>query len=94
MNNTNRENRIKRLIYRSWYRGCKETDKILGQFAKEYLSRFSDSELDSFEAILEESDSDIFDWMSGKQQLPEKYKSNRVIKLLKEFDCSELANNV
>lgn len=61
-----RATRIKRIIYRSWHRGCKETDVVLGPFAETRLAGSSDAELDVFEALLEENDSDIWNWLVGK----------------------------
>lgn len=59
--------RLKRLRFRSWHRGCKETDLILGHFCDALLEQLSPSELDDFEHMLEESDADIWDWITGKQ---------------------------
>jgi antitoxin CptB len=73
-----RENRIKKLIYRSWYRGCRETDKILGGYAKDNLHKLSEMELDLFEEILDYADNDIFDWVSGKQPVPEHARQNKI----------------
>lgn len=88
----NREERIKRIIYQTWYRGCKETDRILGLFAREHAHSFADGELDMLEDILNESDSDLFNWISGKEPLPKKYKNNNVMKLLISFDVAEAGN--
>ncbi len=57
--------RLKRLYFRSAHRGSKETDLILGPYAREHLSRMNQAELDVFEAFLDENDSDIWDWVSG-----------------------------
>lgn len=62
--------RLKRLYFRSAHRGSKETDLILGPFAKEHLANMDDGALDEFETFLEESDNDIWDWVCGKS-LPE-----------------------
>lgn len=83
-----RETRIKRLLYQSWYRGCKETDKILGGFAKEHLLDMSDAELDEFEAILEEPDLAFYNWFSGKVALPEKYLDSQVMQRIMAFDVA------
>lgn len=63
-----REIRIKRLTYRSWHRGCKETDIILGHFADSQLPAFDDAQLALFEAFLEEEDADIWKWLTGEWQ--------------------------
>ena len=58
--------RLKRLLYRSWHRGWKETDLILGQFANENLARMGSAEIDIYEQLLDENDADIWDWLVGK----------------------------
>ena len=78
--------RIKRLMYQSWYRGCKETDRILGHFARAHLAEFSVEELDRFEALMEENDADIFAWVTGKKPLPAEYVACPVMKQIMTFD--------
>lgn len=63
-----REVRVKRMTYRSWHRGCKETDIILGHFADHQLPYVDDAELDLYEAFLEEEDADIWKWLTGEWQ--------------------------
>ena len=75
------ENRIKRLRYRSWHRGWKETDLILGRFADENLDKLSENELDIYEKILDENDADIWDWLVEK--LPA--KSNEYNEILEKL---------
>jgi antitoxin CptB len=84
-----REIRIKRLLHQSWYRGCKETDKILGQFAKENLHQFGDKELDEFDAIMNEEDWDIWNWVTGKISLPEEMQNNSVMLQLMKFKFAD-----
>ena len=55
----------KRLRYRSWHRGCKETDLLLGRFADEKLALLPASQLAAYERLLDESDADIWDWLNG-----------------------------
>lgn len=84
-----REKRIKRLLYQSWYRGCKETDKILGPFARACLEEFSDAELDEFEALMAEEDRDLFAWITGMALLPERYQGSTVMQRLLDYDVAE-----
>ena len=58
--------RLKRLIYRSWHRGWKETDLILGGFADENLKKMDDAAIAVYEQLLDENDADIWDWLVGK----------------------------
>lgn len=81
--------RIKRLQYQSWYRGCKETDRVLGWFAKQHLHELDEAELDVFEAILDESDNDIFAWKGG-EPLPERYQGNTVMQRILAFDVASM----
>lgn len=80
-----REKKIKKLKYQAWYRGCKETDKILGPFAREFLDDFSDKEMLEFEQILEFQDVDIYDWLSGKKPTPEDVQANSVFRKITEY---------
>ncbi len=84
------EKRIKRLHYLSWYRGCKETDKILGGFARAHLEELKPAELDEFERILGEDDSDLFDWMTGKRPMPEHYQQSPLMQRILAFDVTSL----
>lgn len=67
----NEENRIKRLRYRSWHRGCKETDLVLGRFADEKLAGLSPAMVETYERLLDENDADIWQWLTGKTAPPE-----------------------
>lgn len=67
---TPRKTRIKRLYYQSWHRGCKETDILFGRFADQVLPTLNDAELDLYEALLKEEDSDIWKWFTGEWPLP------------------------
>jgi antitoxin CptB len=60
------EIRRKRLLFRSWHRGMRETDLLLGPFAERHLGELSPQQLDQFEALLEESDAVLYDWLSGR----------------------------
>lgn len=64
------ETRRKRLLYRSVYRGNKENDILLGQFARAHIASFDAAELDQYERLLAAGDNDIFDWVSGQAQIP------------------------
>ena len=62
--------RRKRLLYRSVYRGNKENDILLGQFARAQIATFDAAELDQYERLLAAGDNDIFDWVSGQAEIP------------------------
>jgi antitoxin CptB len=58
------------LSYRAWRRGFREADLILGPFADAYLDRFTASQLDEFETLLDQPDPDLYDWILGKAEAP------------------------
>lgn len=60
-----RETRLKRLRIRSWRRGTREMDLILGPYADGPLTDHDGAALDAYEALLEESDPDLYAWISG-----------------------------
>ena len=52
-----------RLIYRSWHRGTKELDLILGNFISDNINQLSEDEITEFEALLNSEDPDIYKWI-------------------------------
>lgn len=68
-----REIRLKRLRMRSMRRGIKEMDLILDAYAAENLSEMNDPTLDVFEALLHENDQDLYQWVTGQVNAPEKF---------------------
>ena len=60
----------KRLRFRAARRGFKEADAIFGAFADRHLGELSETELASFEALLDAPDQDVFDWLRGYAPVP------------------------
>ncbi len=65
--------RLKRIRFRAWRRGFREADLILGPFADSRVPGFSTEELPRFEALLDESDHDIWDWVLGAAAAPPEF---------------------
>ena len=72
----------KRLSIRSWRRGTKELDLILGQFSDKYLNEFKMSELNLYEQFLSNDDHLIYSWLFNKEESPKIFKS--LIKRIQE----------
>lgn len=68
-----RENRLKRMAMRSWRRGTKEMDLVLGPFADARLALLGPEALDLYDALLSENDQDIFPWITGAAAVPARY---------------------
>ncbi|HEV2301841.1 MAG TPA: succinate dehydrogenase assembly factor 2 [Stellaceae bacterium] len=79
--------RRKRLMFRSWHRGTREADLILGRFAQAHLAGFDEARLDRYEALLECPDADLFDWIAGRAAPPPAYDHD-VMRLLLAFRYS------
>ena len=60
------ETRLKRLRMRSWRRGTREMDLILGPFADAALAGMDDASLDGYEALLDENDQDLYPWVTAR----------------------------
>ena len=76
--------RRKRLLFRSWHRGTKETDLLVGSFAEQHLAGFSEAELDGYEALLNNDDGDLFDWITGRAPAPAEYDGD-ILRQLRDF---------
>ena len=76
---------LKKLFYRSLYRGCKETDIIFGNFAIEKLSSLSTQELEVYEKLLEVNDNSFYNWITGLEEIPEQYNTS-VFRNIKELN--------
>ncbi|WP_334129149.1 succinate dehydrogenase assembly factor 2 [Sneathiella sp.] len=74
--------RRKRLIHRSLYTGMKETDLLLGGFARKYLDGFTADELDIYESLLDAGDPNIYVWAVGREPVPAEYRSSVMDKLM------------
>jgi antitoxin CptB len=68
-----RETRLKRLNFRSWHRGTREADMMIGGFFDVHSAGWSDAEIDWYENFLEEQDVDIMAWAIGTQDIPAKW---------------------
>ncbi len=73
MNSEIAEHRLKRLRMRSWRRGTREMDLILGPFADDGLALLRASDLDLYENLLNENDQDLYQWFSGQITPPAEY---------------------
>jgi len=64
------EARLKRMAMRSWRRGTKEMDLVLGPWADAHLAGLSAMELEVYEALLAENDQDLMAWILGQTPPP------------------------
>ena len=74
----------KKILYRSEYRGIKETELLLNSFVKKYINDFSITELKQLNGLLNIDDDSLFKWYLNKK-VEIKIPNNKVSKLLKNF---------
>ena len=72
----------KRLSIRSWRRGTKELDLILGRFSDTNLSSLELDQLDLYEQLLANDDHVIHGWLFGKEEGPKTFSG--LIKQIQE----------
>jgi antitoxin CptB len=64
------DERRRRLLYRSWHRGTREADLIMGRFADVHLASLSAAELDEYEHLLDALETDLLSWLTGLLAVP------------------------
>jgi len=67
------EDALKRMRMRSWRRGTKEMDLVLGPFADECLASLAGSTLADYDALLAENDQDLIQWVLGQSAPPDRF---------------------
>ena len=68
------DDRRKRIQFRAWRRGFKEADILLGGFADAHLAQLGSAEVEAFEALLDQSDHDVYAWVTGVKEPPEAFR--------------------
>ena len=72
----------KRLLFRAWHRGTKESDLILGRFADLHIAEMTEEELADFEKVLDQIDPEIMDWITGRAEVPANLRTPILDKIL------------
>lgn len=67
-----RDIRLKRLRFRSWHRGTKEADLMVGGFFDRFSDGWNDAEIGWYERLMDEQDVDIMAWAIGTEPPPER----------------------
>ena len=78
------DERRRRILFRAWRRGVRETDLIVGRFADVYIGTLDEPSLDDFERLIEVPNSDLYAWVSGEGDIPANYDT-AVLRQLKSF---------
>jgi antitoxin CptB len=84
------ESKLKRLMFRAHHMGSNENDILFGGFAEHYLAKLSAEQLARFETLLAENDSDLFNWITDKQDVPAELDHD-IMAMLKNYVKNEAA---
>lgn len=79
------ELRRRKARYRAWHRGMRETDLMLGGFADREIDRLSPEELTAFEALLDETDAELFAWITGREPIPARHDTPLFARIRESF---------
>jgi len=65
--------RRRKLLFRAWRRGVRETDLIVGRFADAFIDKFDEPSLDDFERLIEVPNAALYAWVVGAEAVPADY---------------------
>ncbi len=69
----------KKLIFRSWHRGTREMDLMMGKFAEAVLPNYDRTQLEAYESLMHENDPDIYNWITLKNAPPAPANQNTAL---------------
>ncbi|MBD1154039.1 succinate dehydrogenase assembly factor 2 [Pelagibacterales bacterium SAG-MED23] len=79
--NSNKQNLINKIIYRSQYRGTKEMDIFVSSFVKSIIDSLSLNDLKDLDLLINMNDEDIVK-ISKNEMI---FKNSKILKLLIDF---------
>ena len=79
--NSNKQNLINKIIYRSQYRGTKEMDIFVSSFVKSIIDSLSIDDLKDLDILVNMNDEDIF--KISKKEMD--FENKKILKLLIDF---------
>jgi antitoxin CptB len=79
--NSNKQNLINKILYRSQYRGTKEMDIFVSRFVKSTIDSLSYDDLKDLDLLINLNDEDIIKISKNKLS----FKNSRILKLLIDF---------
>lgn len=82
------DKRRKRIRFRSWHRGTKEMDLLMGTFADRHLSALDAGQLDRFEALLDLPEPVLYNWIVGRDA-PDPAYDHDIMTLLRNLKLKQ-----
>ena len=78
------DDRRRRLLYRSWHRGTREMDLIMGRFADAAVGELTEAEIAELERLADVPDPELYAWLTGGRPVPDDYNL-AVFRRLRDF---------
>ncbi len=72
----------RKLLFRSWHRGMREMDLILGTFADAEIGALTAAEIEQYEKLLEIPDTELLPWITGERAIPEAERTDILLRIL------------
>jgi antitoxin CptB len=79
--------RRRKLLFRSWHRGMREMDFIMGGFADSALADLDDAELTDFERLIDVPDRTLLTWVTGEADIPQEFDT-KLFRRMRDFHLS------
>jgi antitoxin CptB len=74
--------RRRKLLFRSWHRGMREMDLILGSFADAEIGALTEAEIDQYDSLLDVPDTELLPWITGERIIPEAERTDILLRIL------------
>ena len=67
--------RRRKLLFRSWHRGTKEMDLVMGRFLDSCLTALTEAELTEVEGWIDVPDPQLYAWVIGDEPVPAAFET-------------------
>ena len=81
------DQRRRKLLFRSWHRGTREMDLIMGRFADATIEQLAEEEIGELERLIEAPDPELLAWITGEADVPPNYDT-ALFRRLRDFSHS------
>lgn len=75
------ETRRRRLLFRATHRGTFENDLMIGGFVRAHYDSLTEADVDALEAVMEMPDTDLADWLTGRQPIPPEEETPMLLRM-------------
>ena len=76
------DERRRKLLFRAWRRGVRETDLIVGRYADAFIDKFDEAQLGDFERLIEVPNAELYAWVVGSESIPADYDTTVLRQLI------------